>query len=304
MISAPRSTRSRALPRATDLGLVVVTAFAAVLSAAPCQAEAPPPRIVSANIASDEILIALAPERLVAVSVLVGNPEVSNVTEVAAKLPVRVGADVEAIVALRPDVVAIGGQASPIAAQLESLGIRVVRVQGFESIAWVENLIRALGEAAGVPARADRMIAAMRTRLAAVRERVAVRPRPRVLTYSAAGTTAGRDTLLDEMIHTAGGVNVAAEIGVSGFKRVSLERVLAADPDLILLRTMRRWAPGFAVELAQHPALRSMRAVTTGRVHEIPGRLIVAASQHIATAVEALADVLHPDTVPGRAPSR
>lgn len=304
MTAAPRPATSGAIHRATDLRLVVVTALAAVLSAAPCQADAPPRRIVSANIASDEILVALAPERLVAVSVLVGNPEVSNVTDVAAKFPVRVKADVEAIVALRPDVVAIGGQASPIAAQLESLGIRVVRVQGFESIAWVENLIRALGEAAEVPARADRMIAAMRTRLTAVGERVADRPRPRVLSYSAAGTTAGQDTLLDEMIRTAGGVNVAAELGVSGFKRVSLERVLAADPDLILLRTMRRWAPGFAVELAQHPALRTMRAVRTGRVQEIPGRLIVAASQHIVNAVEALADVLHPGAVPGRAPSR
>jgi iron complex transport system substrate-binding protein len=265
----------------------------AVLVAAASQAVAAP-RVVSVNIASDEILLELIPERLLAVSLLADDPGVSNAVGQAAAVPLRVKADPEQILALRPDVVAIGAEKVHVVETLEALGVSVVRIQGFESIAWVERLIRALGEAVGARARAEAMIRTMRGRLDAVRARVAGASRPGVLTYSPWGGTAGAGTLFDELLGVAGGRNLAAERGISGFKRMSLEQVVMADPEVIVFNGHRRWAPGFRDAFLAHPALRGLRAFREHRVHELPGRLMVAASQHVAVTAEALAAVVHP----------
>ncbi len=78
-----------------------------------------------------------------------------------------------------------------------------------------------IADAAAAPDRAEALIAAMRARLTAVRARVAARPRPRVLTYSLGGRTSGRATTFDSVIRAAGGENVAAALGITGWKTLS-----------------------------------------------------------------------------------
>lgn len=274
----------------------VASIFVALLLAVVAPASAgPAQRVVSVNITSDEILLALAPERVVAVSVLADEPEVSNVTREAKGIAARVKADPERILDLRPDLVVIGGQSVDIAAQLERLGIRVIRIQGFESIEWIEGLVRTLGDAVGAGDRAERVIAAMRERLDAVRLRVGARVRPRVLTYSVGGGASGRRTTFDAVIEAAGGENLAATLGIVGWKRVSLEQIVNADPDVIVMSASQRWAVGFPARFLEHPALRHVRAVREGHVHLLPGRLMVTASHHIVETVEELARRLHPD---------
>ena len=274
--------------------ILVLLILVIAATTAPTQADQVPQRIVSVNIASDEILLALVPERLIAVSVLADDPEVSAVVREARAIPIRVNADAERIVDLRPDLVVIGGHSFHVASQLRELGLRVVTIEGFESIAWVEQLVRTLGQAAGVPARADRLVAEMRERLRRVEERVAARPRPRVLTYARSGYTDGRRTIIDDVIRIAGGANVAAALGIVGGRQISLEQVIAADPDAIVMNASQRWTPGFQSEFLGHPALRTVRAVRDRRVYELSARLMITASQHIAETVEALAAQLHP----------
>lgn len=281
--------------------LILALVIFVVAHAVPSRADQVPQRIVSVNIASDEILLALVPERLIAVSVLADDPEVSAVVREARAIPVRVKADAERIVDLRPDLVVIGGHSFHVASQLRQLGLRVVTIEGFESIGWIEQLVRTLGQAAGAPARAERLVAEMRERLQKVEERVAARPRPRVLTYAPSGYTDGRRTILDDVIRVAGGDNVAAALGIVGGRQISLEQVIAADPDAIVMSASRRWAPGFQSEFFAHPALRTVRAVRDGRVHQLSGRLMITASHHIAETVEALAARLHPAAFAGAA---
>lgn len=280
-------TRARRL----SCGVVAVLLFGAAGAAM----AGPARRVVSVNITSDEILLALAPERVVALSVLADEPEVSNVTREAKVVAARVKADPERILDLRPDLVVIGGQSVNIAAQLEPLGIRVIRIQGFESIEWIEELVRTLGDAVGARDRAEKLIAAMRDRLDAVRHRVATRARPRVLTYAVGGGASGRRTTFDAAIDAAGGENLAATLGIVGWKRLSLEQIVNADPDVIVMSASQRWAIGFQARFLEHPALRNVRAVRGGHVHLLPGRLMVTASHYIVETVEELARRLHPD---------
>lgn len=274
----------------------VASIFVALLLAVVAPASAgPAQRVVSVNITSDEILLALAPERVVAVSVLADEPEVSNVPREAKGIAARIKADPERILDLRPDLVVIGGQSVDVTAQLERLGIRVIRIQGFESIEWIESLVRTLGDAVGARDRAESVIAAMRDRLDAVRLRVGARVRPRVLTYAVGGGASGRRTTFDAVIEAAGGENLAATLGIVGWKRVSLEQIVNADPDVIVMSASQRWAVGFPARFLEHPALRNVRAVREGHVHLLPGRLMVTASHHIVETVEELARRLHPE---------
>ena len=261
-----------------------------------------PARILSVNIMSDEILLALAPDRLIGLSVLADDPDSSNIAGEAVSIPARVKADSEQILMQSPDFVVIGGHSADVAGQVEELGIPVFRIRGFESIEWIRLHIGLLGAMAGVPERAERLIAGMNRRIDAISARVADRPRPRVLLYSASGWVSGRQTTLDDVISASGGINVAAEMGIVGGKKIPQERVIMADPDVILLRDSRKWESGFRQALLRDPAFQGVKALREQRVYSIPARLLVASSHHIAETVETMARHLHPDAFPETAP--
>lgn len=262
---------------------------------APVNMEHVPTRIVSVNVMSDEILLALAPERLAGLSVLADNPDSSNVVREAAVIPTRVNGDIERILMQTPDYVIIGGHQADVARQVEGLGIPLFRIHGFESIDWIRSLIRTMGAIAGVPERAEHLVAEMNARIEAISARVAGRPRPRVLLYSESGRVSGRQTTLDDVIRAAGGVNLAAEMGIIGSRKVSQERVIVADPDVILLRDARRWESGFRQTLLKDPAFQGVKALRDQRVYSVPARLLVTSSHHIAETVETIARLLHPE---------
>lgn len=252
-----------------------------------------PVRVVSVNLASDEILLDLAPEKLLAVSALAVDANASNVARQAATVPNRLNADVERILLLEADVVAIGAHSLAVAHQLEEFGVRVVRIAGYDSIDWTRSLIRTLGDTVGEPARAEAMIGAMDRRLAAVVERVNGRPRPVVALYSLSGWTPGQNTITDEIIRLAGGENLAAQLGLRGWKKLSLDQLILSDPDIIILRGGSKNTPANR-ELIEHPALQQLRAIRNGRVVTLEPRLVTTVSHHLAETVETLARLFHP----------
>ena len=254
-----------------------------------------PARILSVNVTGDEVLLALAPERVVGLSVLADNPDSSNIVQEAGAIPVRVPGDIEHILMLAPDLVVIGAHSADLARQVDGLGIGVFRIHGFESIEWIRSLIRALGKTAGARDRAEQLVGAMNDRIADVSRRVANRPRPRVLLYSESGWVGGRHTTLDDVIQAAGGINVAGELGVTGWSNISQEEVVLADPEVILLRDARKWESGSLKALLKNPAFQKVKALRDHRVHAVPSRLLVTSSHHIADTVEAIARLLHPE---------
>lgn len=253
-----------------------------------------PARILSVNVMSDELLLALAPERLTALSLFVDSPDSSNVVKEAALIPGRIGPDSERIVMSAPDLVFIGGHRADVARQIAGLGIPVFSIRGFESFEWIRSQIRIMGALAGVPERAEHLVDDMNARIEAIAARVAGQPRPRVLLYSQSSWVYGRNTTMDDVITAAGGSNLAGEMGIVGSGNVSQERVILADPDVILLRDSRSWESGFRQSLLGNPAFQGVKALRTQRVYSVPSRLLVTSSHHVADAVEAIARLLHP----------
>ena len=67
-----------------------------------------PQRVISVNIASDEILIGLvSPARIAALSYLSEEPGISHIVEAAKAVSVKLRAQTEPIVALQPDLVLV-----------------------------------------------------------------------------------------------------------------------------------------------------------------------------------------------------
>src|SRR4051812_17778124 len=135
-------------------------------------------RIVSTSPSITETLFALGlGSRVVGVSSYCRFPED------VAKLP-RVGTflkpDAEIIAQLRPDLVIIHAGPNTVPRQLAALQISTVTVDR-GTLASVYSTIRTIGTAAGVPARADVLVADLERRLDTIRVASAKRPARRVL---------------------------------------------------------------------------------------------------------------------------
>ena len=263
----------------------------------PAQIIGPPQRIVSANLRSDEVLLSLVNrERLIAVSHLSLDPSLSNVAEEAKKIPHKVKVDPEMIYGLKPDLVVVGEGSSPDAInQLRALGIAVFKTTRFDSLADIQKAILDLGKAVGEEKNAEALVSTAQRRLRRVGERVGrAQRRPLVLYYSTGGYSGGRGTVVDDVIRAASGRNLAAEKGINGYKKLSLEALVMDGPEVILLGERSEREKLLYQEVLSHSGLKQVKAVREKRVYAIPSRYLVTSSHYIVEGVERLARLLHP----------
>ncbi|MDZ4338904.1 MAG: cobalamin-binding protein [candidate division NC10 bacterium] len=255
-------------------------------------------------------IIALAPSLTEIVFALGAGDAVVGVIDYADYPPeavqrVRVGGgldpNLEVIVALRPDLVLIAADANrwETLIQLEQLripvfGVKPVGVEG------VLASIAKVGEAVGRQAQAEGLIAQMRRRMAAVSQKVSVLARPRVLyvVWIDPLIVAGGETVIDDLIHLAGGANI---VRTPGFPRYSLEELVVDPPDVVLL-ALDRGGLHHGEALRHLPVWREVRPVREGAVRVIDAGLMSRPGPRIVDAVELLARLLHPEAFPGSGP--
>src|SRR5258708_24799499 len=70
--------------------------------------------------------------------------------------------------------------------------------------------------------------------------------------------TAGRVSLMDELLRLTGFRNLAAELGIPAYGRLPLESVLVGRPDLLVLDDDANANPACATEFVDHKALHSL----------------------------------------------
>ena len=268
---------------------------------------APPRRIVSQTLGTDELLFAMIDHaRIVGVSTLARDPAYSNVVEQATRLGAPAITSAEQVLALRPDLVFVASfSQAELVSLVEQGGAPVYRFANFERLDDIRANIRRLGEVVGAEAEAARIVATMDERLAAVvarrSRRTGQRP-PRVLSWSPSGFTAGAGTTFDDIVQAAGAVNVVAAEGLKGFPRLSAEQVLAWQPDAIVVGVNPGERESVLRTLKENPAIAATRAMRSGSVVVIENRALLAVSHYVVDAVEALAAALDaPVTGPERA---
>jgi iron complex transport system substrate-binding protein len=157
--------------------------------------------------------------------------------------------------------------------------------------------ILAVGSRAGVPEVADRLVAGLQERLAAVRDAVAGRPVPRVLVLEWTDPPFLAGHWVPEMVHRAGGEAVGA---VEGGRSVGAGWDVLPGADLVLV------APcGFGLDSAVAQAEEVRQRLPGLPVVAIDSAsYVVRAGPRLVDGVEAIAWALHPDAVPAPPPGR
>jgi len=258
--------------------------------------ESEPDTIVSLTPATTETLFALGVGDRIAgkgEDVFLFPPQAADIPDVAR----FDGVDVEQIVSLEPDVVFAGGNffTPPDAiARMRELGLDVV-VTYAPTVEAVFDDIELTGQVVGRPGEAAAITRRMREEFAAVAAAVPETDRPRVFyELDATGAIYGPadDSFLAEMIELAGGDPITT--GSPDAYEIPLERLIEADPELILLAD----AP-FGVtpeQVAARPGWDVMTAVRTeGAIRPIDDQTVTRPGPRLFLGLQLLARTIHPD---------
>lgn len=253
-----------------------------------------PARIVSVNLGADQMLMELAPERVLGISYLSLDPKLSHVSDMAKKVSRTLKLDLEQILELQPELVVLGRTApGEIFSTLGETGVKVFRFTEYQSVDGIQKSLTALGKAIGEESKAISMASSMEERLQKVSEGWSEHKKPRLLYYNPGGFTGGKGTFVDSIITKAGAVNVASEMGIYGTKKLSLESVIYQDPDYLLSMGSGRWNSVEVKEFFSNPAVKKLRAIRDGKVFLISPKYLFAPSHHVIEVIEELAEFIH-----------
>jgi len=264
---------------------------------------AEPGRIVSLTPAATEILFALgAGPRVVAGTAFddyppaaVALPDVATFTSV----------DVEKIVGMEADLVIAGGNSfNPPEAikQLRGLGVPVVVVYATD-LAGVLADVKLIGGAVGLGAEAAAMTTTMQAGFDAVSAATAGLDKPRTF-YELDVSTGPIYTVADgsayvEMIEMAGGTPITT--GSKTDFAIPLEKLIAADPQLILLGDAAYGVT--AAQVKARAGWKVMTAVKTDAIRPVDDIIVTRPGPRLVEGLRALAMAIHPDLVlPSAAP--
>jgi iron complex transport system substrate-binding protein len=162
--------------------------------------------------------------------------------------------------------------------------------------------IKELGVRTAHAAEGEHVVASIEARLAAVKARVAGKPRPRtLLVFSREPKTlrnmyaSGGRGFLHDMLEIAGGEDVFNDIDKESVQ-VSTETILARKPDVILELRPEEIPDGQPMreELASWSRLASVPAVRNKRVLFLSGHAVTVPGPRVADSVERMAKALHP----------
>ena len=289
--------RLRSLRFFVLISVLSVTSFAGTAGSQTVPSR--PSRIISLIPAVTEMLFAIgAGPQVVAVSSFDRYPpEVTKLQRVGALLD----PDVERILSLRPDLVAVYASQSDLRTQLERAKIPVY-VYSHAGLADVFVTLQQVGERVGHARAAADLARSIQSRLDAIRRRVAGRARPRTLVvFDREALTlrgiyaSGGVGFIHDMVGAAGGDNVFADVKQQSVQATT-ELILARRPDAILeLRGDPITADMKSKEIEVWRGLASLPAVRNSRVFFLDDQKTVVPGPRVAEGVDLIAHTLHPD---------
>jgi iron complex transport system substrate-binding protein len=249
---------------------------------------APPERIVAVDTSAAMLVQALGmSERLV------GVPDAADgIVPAAAAAVVASGGTiaVEEVAGAAPDlVIASEGVGETVVARLAEEAGSPVYVQPAET---VDDVIRAaldLGQLAGTPLAARRLVNEIGDRIEAVASRVRPLAPVRVFVDTGFLTPPVEGSLIGDVVTRAGGELVPAGIGGAP---LDASDVAAADPEVYVATSDSRVTIDL---LAKDPDLRGTTAVRDGRLLILDAAALTQADLATIDTLEQLARTLHPD---------
>lgn len=263
---------------------------ACLLIAGAVSAAAAPQRIVSINACTDQLLFEIAgPGQIAALTRYAIDPSFSRYsTEVKAAGVRLISGSAEEVLKLKPDLVLTGAWSrSATRAHLKASGITVETLAPEPDVAGV---LAAVTTVARLTGHEDRGAALTR----GIEQALATAPhfegRLSALQIQRRGYVSGRRTLAGDILERLGAVNAAGKLGISGVGAASLEAVLKARPDVLIVTGAQPGAPDQGAALLHHPALEA--AYPPERRIELPARMSECGAAEVAEVIRVLGDGL------------
>jgi iron complex transport system substrate-binding protein len=267
----------------------IVAALAALGAVVPAPAGAAElPRIVSMNVCTDQLLIALAdPEQILGLSRF--SRDASWTADGGRRFPVLSGG-AEDVLVQKPDIVLASLYDKRSTRELlKAHGLRVVEFAVPQNLAESKRQIGELGELVGHPDRAAIEIARLDAALARARQAVAEKHYS-VLPLSRRGWVAGSDSFVGSLLKETGLFNAAGDLGlgIGGF--APLEAIVSAKPDFLLVSQAGDRASDDGQAFLLHPALQ--RFYPQAKRIVVPERMTECGGVLLAQALDALVEEL------------
>ena len=229
-------------------------------------------------------------ERIVAVG--------PNVADLVSEL----AGDVNAIVALKPDIVIIedGAESIELVSPLREKGVKVALLREPATVKDVEDQTRNVGKLLGRESKADSLIATM---MNYIRDTESLRfahrddPKQTVAVYNENGLYGKPKTLIADMLTYVGVDNAAAKSGVKQSNFGTKADLIKADPDVIIV-PMDIHAPDYNRDAIyanyyNDPVLANLKAIKNKKVAIVPTDALLAKSYHIGRGVYTIAQVVY-----------
>jgi len=260
-----------------------------------------PQRIISLAPSNTEILFALGlADKVVAVTDYCDYPP-------EAKEKPSIGGfstpNIEKLVALSPDLIlATSIHEQRIIPQFGERGMTVFALDP-KTLDEVLEAIILVGEIAGKEEEASKLVAEMQNRIKAVTDKAGSLPegqRPRVfyIVWHDPLMAAGSETLQDDLIEKAGGINIARDF--TGYADISLETALADNPEVMIAGGGHGSGEDLTFQFAKtEPRLRNTDAHRNDRVYMIDGNLTSRPGPRIVEGLEKFAEFIHPELFKG-----
>ena len=261
----------------------MVLACAVLLLAGCAAAPSPLPRgqhptIVSLNPCTDAILAEVAdPGQLLAISHYSQDARSTSMDVARARRFRATGGTAEEVVALTPDVVVGSSFMAPATlAALTGLGLRVEAFGSPTTVAESVAQVRALAALAGHPERGDALVRRMEASVSAPSG-----PPVEAALWQGGGIVPGKGTLVSDLMRRAGLASYAEARGMAQGDYLSLERIAADPPALLLVAGEERGQ--------RHPLLARIPGL---KVAHFEPRLFYCGGPSIPKAMERLRSIL------------
>ena len=267
-----------------------------------------PVRIAALSTDVAEVVLALAaPEHVAAVPEANTNPAIGSQPGVAASVPHHVALgdtiDEGLLEGWRVDLVIISPnhrQEAQLASELADSHISVLTMpNSWDTLIQAQENVELIGNALGVESAAAQIVADMSRRSERVAERIAEpaeRPAVLILT-NVAGVPflIGPGVSTTDLVHRAGGINVADRMGVElAISPVTAAQIAAAAPDRILLIDGLGTGRASFDRLLDNEALAGVPAIVDDQVLLLPARISFGVAHTLIDGLEVIADWLHP----------
>jgi iron complex transport system substrate-binding protein len=276
--------RFRFLPRSTAAAVLAVVGMSAPALAARL------PRIVSMNVCTDQLLLPLAdPAQILGLSRYSRDAWQSWAAEEARRYPSLSGG-AEDVLVLKPDIVLASlFDKRSTRELLKAQGLRLAEFSVPRNLDEVKAQIRKMGEIVQHRDRAEAEIARLDAAMTRARQ-VVLEKHYSVLPLSRRGWVSGGDSLVSSLLSETGLFNAASRLGVGGGGLVSLEEIVMAKPDFLLVSEASDHAEDDGSAFLLHPALE--RFYPPSKRIVIPERLTVCGGVMLADALDVLVSEL------------